>query len=139
MCISSLQLSAAAFISVTSFGFEMPIISSISSSISAISTPQICHMLSRIPVKIRVRFDIGFQVTRVFSLRAFSTARHSAGLRAFSRFSLFPLLGTGPDYARFLASRFFHCLARRRTTRVFLSLAFSTAWHGAGLRAFSCL
>ncbi len=139
MCISSLQLSAAAFISVTSFGFEMPIISSISSSISAISTPQICHMLSRVHVKTRVRFDIGFQVTRVFLSLAFSTARHGARLRAFSRLSLFPLPGTAPDYARFLASRFFHCPARGQTTRVFLSLAFSTAWHGAGLRAFSCL
>ena len=33
----------------------------------------------------------------------------------------------GPDYARFLAFSFFYCPARRRTTRVFLSLAFSTA------------
>lgn len=111
ICISSLQLSAAAFISVTSFGFEMPIISSISSSISAISTPQNCHMLSCIPVKIRVRFDIGFQATRVFLSLVFSTVRHGARLRAFSRLSLFPLPGTGPDYARFLVFSFFHCSA----------------------------
>ena len=52
-------------------------------------------------------------------------------------FSLFPLPGMGSDYARFLTSRFFHCPVRRWATRVFLSLAFSTAWHGAGLRAFS--
>ena len=111
ICISSLQLSAAAFISVTSFGFEIPIISSISSSISAISTPQNCHMLSCIPVKIRVRFDIGFQATRVFLSLVFSTVRHGARLRAFSRLSLFPLPGTGPDYARFLVFSFFHCSA----------------------------
>ena len=89
----------------------MPIISSISSSISAISTPQNCHMLSCIPVKIRVRFDIGFQATRVFLSLVFSTVRHGARLRAFSRLSLFPLPGTGPDYARFLVFSFFHCSA----------------------------
>ena len=75
--------------------------------------------------------------TRVFSLLAFSTAWHGAGLRAFSHFLLFPLPGMGPDYARFLTSCFFHCLAWGRTTRVFSLLAFSTARYGAGLRAFS--
>ena len=36
-----------------------------------------------------------------------------------------------------MAFRFFHCPVRRWATRVFLSLAFSTARHGVGLRAFS--
>ena len=67
------------------------------------------------------------RTTRVFLLLAFSTARHGTGLRAFSRLSLFPLPGTGSGYARFLVFSFFHCLARGQTTRVFLSLAFSTA------------
>ena len=77
------------------------------------------------------------RTTRVFSLLTFSTAWHGAGLRAFSHFLLFPLPSTALGYARFLTSRFFHCLAWGRTTRVFSLLAFSTAQYGAGLRAFS--
>ena len=100
-------------------------------------------MLSRIPVKIRLlTCKLGYarflasrffhcpawgRTTRVFSFLAFSTAWHGTGLRAFSRLSLFSLPGTAPDYARFLVFSFFHCLAWGRTTRVFLSLAFSTA------------
>ena len=67
------------------------------------------------------------RATRVFSLLAFSTAWHGAGLRAFSHFLLFPLPGTALGYARFLVFSFFHCLAWGRTTRVFSLLAFSTA------------
>ena len=75
--------------------------------------------------------------TRGFCLRAFSTARHEAGLRAVSPFSHFPLPGPGPGYARFLLFHFSHCPPRGRATRIFLLLAFSTARHGAGLRAVS--
>ena len=78
-------------------------------------------------------------ITRVFMTSAFSTARTGPGLRAFPCLSLFLPPGTGRRYARFSAFRFFYRPDRARPTRVFLSLAFSTARTGTALRAFFCL
>ena len=77
--------------------------------------------------------------TRVFLSFAFSTALTGSALRAFYCLSPFLPPGPGLTYSRFSAFRLFYCPDRAGVTRVFLSLAFSTARTGPALRAFSYL
>ena len=79
------------------------------------------------------------RATRVFMPFAFSTSRTGTGLRAFYCLSPFLPPGPGRPYARFSAFRLFYRPDRACPTRVLLPFAFSTAWTGPSLRAFSCL